>query len=228
MLEQFEEFRNEIRENIVVNKDYDKAINQLFDYIDMIKSYDKNYILDDYWFAYYNLALTYRKNGDFKNAFKFVKMSIPHYLDDTQYFKSVWLLIIFYENTMVKNDKQMIDKIIRMYQRCLDYYKMTNNYGQRISVMFNMAKLKGLSENMALMIKLFDKKLKQETPDDYFNSDYKINYYLLKGMCEDLINSYMQNDNIFAARLLVKNITNMELKSELKHYIKSCNKISIA
>jgi hypothetical protein len=221
MLEQYEEIRNDIRKCIADKKFYNhqEAINGLFEYLDLIQIYDEKFIQDDYWFVYYNLGLVYKKNNDLDNSLKYIKLSITHWSDNYSFVKSEWLLARVYENILKDEDDELLNEIISIYKRCSDYFKKINDFGQRISIIFNVAKIKKDKKNMLLMIKVFDNKICNDIKNDYFNSEYGINYILFRDMCQELIDMYLEYDDIFQANKVVNTIKHKEVKSELKNYI---------
>jgi tetratricopeptide (TPR) repeat protein len=221
MLEQYEEIRNDIRRCIADKEscDYKEAINGLFEYLDLIQIYDDKFIKDDYWFVYYNLGLVYKKIEDVDNSLKYIKLSINNCDDTYNYIKSKWLLNRVYENILEDGNNELLKEFIDNYKVCSDYFKKVNNFGQRISIMFNVSKLKKDKKNMMLMIKIFDKKICNDIRNDYFNSEYGINYILIREMCQELVELYKKENNLIGAMSVYKYILHKDLKSELKSYI---------
>jgi tetratricopeptide (TPR) repeat protein len=221
MLEQYEEFRNEIRSYIAVRQeqDFEEAKNGLFEYLDLLQVYNEKYILDDYWFVYYNLGLIYKKVGDYENALKYTKTSLNFWEDERNLVKSKWLLSVIHEDNMKDNNIETLSEIFEIYKDCKIHYKKLNDWGKRLSILFNINKLNKNYKQMMKTIRIFDKKMCISIENDFFNSEYGINYILLRGMCEDLINLHMQNNNLFLANKTIKYINNKKMKSELKNYI---------
>jgi hypothetical protein len=211
LLEQYEEFRKEITRTIDVEKNHDKAKELCLQYLDIIKSYDKQFVKDDFWFSYYILGLINKKNNNIKEAFKNAKLSIKFFTENTQYIKSIWLLATCYELTLNNNhiDKDKIKKINRIYGRCSTFYRMSDVKDRRIIIMFNMAKLKKSTKHMLKLVTiLLDELDMEETPITYNQS--LISVKLLESTCIELIDMCIELNEI---EMIFKTVSLIKIKT---------------
>jgi hypothetical protein len=233
MREQYEEMRININLKIDVDRDYLNALKMCKNYLKMITKENDLCERDDYWFAYYNIALMNKKLGNIKEAIRYLKLSNQCHLENLQFIKTEWLLASCYESEMLLDEtltnKNTIKKIFRMYGKCSTYYRNVNIIERRSVLLFNMAKIKNNTKNMKLLIKVLTNRLvkNQNESVTYNKNEHLKNINLLQDMCLELIDIYILNNRSLDIFNLLNTIPFKTLKKDLITYVKG-NKIFTA
>lgn len=163
---------------------------------------------EDYWFAVYNMALSYKKLGDIKNAYRYAKQSIEFTdgrFSNYRYHYSLWL--IGECNKCLNNKKEAI----LIFKKCSFIYKSINNEKYRICADFNMAEVLNSSSSMLRIIKVFE-----NMDEEYMDSFGELKKEdLIIEMYNDLIESYIRANRVEAALNTLNGIENAQMRSML-------------
>jgi tetratricopeptide (TPR) repeat protein len=90
---------------------------------DVIKRNHKNVIteIEDYWFAYYTMARTYRRLNNVKQMIYYAKKATTHSLTETERVKTTWMLGLCYKITNIDKANQCFDYCKRYYNSVMEY-----------------------------------------------------------------------------------------------------------
>jgi tetratricopeptide (TPR) repeat protein len=197
MLKQYESLRNNIRNIRINNKDYKKCISMCNNYLkelDSLNLYDS----DDKRFCYYEMALDYKKLGNYKESIKYnlIAMNYLQHVEDKIDYKlinSKWLMAECWAELSNK------EEALKLYSECSKMYRTIGEESLRTLTIWNKAKLYKNDKTMLKLVQIYKTKTLQSVVKTYGDITYNS---VLSEMYSDLFQLYKVLDMQKAYQLL--------------------------
>lgn len=210
MLSENQKQRNEIRKSFFC-KNYINTINLCKKLIKKLKKIYGDYFQDvkkDLGFCYYYISRSYKKLKNIKESIRYAKKAVKHGLNqhNEENNFSIEAKILLAENYECIN---RINKSMKNYKRCDNFYKEINCNDNRRQMIFKIAKLIKSPKTMLKIIKLNERENNPEITEDI------IEEYL------ELIDYHIKENNLNQIAILISDIEDIKVKLEVAGALKN-------
>lgn len=199
----FRNYRNEINNMFIV--DIQKCIKICLELLSKLHQYDINTLGIKYnmWFCYYTLGDAYYNLKDFTSSIKYIAKSFKFMEFDECKYRSLWIAAMSY------NELGRCDVSIKIYDKCLEYYCLTQSKKNIAIILKNKAEILRDKNIILDAIEIYNQLdlnfegVTQDVLDKYLDRAYIL-----------LIDLYIENNNYFMGKKYIRNIKDIKLKNK--------------
>jgi tetratricopeptide (TPR) repeat protein len=168
---------------------------------------------------YTKIVYGYKK---LNKVIEYIQQSIKYFYLDSEYIKSIWMLAVYY--TM----SNQTEKSIRIYERCIYYYKEIGNKFLLANVMHNKALLELNQKDMENSIKILETLKDDDFAKEGYNRENLMNE-AYESMVKIYTHQYLINKSeILYGKMMrvLHKITDTSTKESLRQHLLSSFKIA--
>lgn len=154
--------KDNIRNEIMVVKDYKNAIKLCYEYIEMVSNESEKIKLDCYMRTYYNLALCYLRLKNHKQGIKYLNMHLNYkkYMIPSELADTYWLQARAYESLNQMNNA------LKYYKLALNIYREEGIEQYRVTMLYKVCVLKNKKRSIYRLYRFTMKET--HIPLDYY------------------------------------------------------------